>query len=299
MNFDNVEESIYYYKAFGLIISSEIYLPELVPIQKTKSDVSINIGAVELPFSSVHDGISFIVTDQEIYRFWDHIGKFKITDDCILLEPNPSIDQNVLKNFILGTIFATLLRLRGKFVLHSSCVNINNTAVAFSGLKGYGKSTIAMSLYLRGFPLVADDYITIEFDKNNIPFVMPGFPSLRLSSDSKVNLGLSLDDHLEIEYLEKQYVSVKKRFSNRKIPLNKIYILDRKNKFKVNKLDYPEGFMEIVKNTFAIYTFSKSELVENFFQCENIVKSVDIFKLEIPDNIEKIPEIIKRIEEDI
>jgi hypothetical protein len=299
MGFDHPEDLKYNYEAFGLKISSEIYLPELVPVQKTKFDISINIGAVELPLISIHDGLSFKITENEIYRFWGHVGKFKITSDSILVEPNLSVDQNVLRNFILGTVFATLLRLRGNFVLHSSCVNINNTAIAFSGFKGYGKSTTAMAFYLRGFPLVADDYIAIEFDKHNNPFVMPGFPSLRLSSDSKQNLGLSLDDHLEMEFLEKQYVSTKNRFSNSKIPLNKIYILNRKEKLNITILNPQESFIELVKNTFGIYTFSKSELAEHFFQCEKIVKTVKISKLEIPDCIEKVPETIQRINKDI
>lgn len=299
MDFDNLEELNYKYEAFGLKISSEIYLPELLSLQKGKADISINIGKVKLPQLSIHNGINFKITKNEIFRFWDPIGKFKITHDCITMEPNPSVDQTVLRNFILGTVFATLLRLRGNFVLHSSCVNIHNTAIAFSGFKGYGKSTTAMAFYLKGFPIVADDYIAIEFDKNNNPFVRPGFPSLRLSSESKQVFGLSMDDNLEIEYSDKKYVSAKKSFSNRKLPLKNIYILDRKEQIMINKLNFQEAFMELVKNTFGIYMFSKSELNDNFFQCENIVKTVDISKLEIPNSIDRIPDIIKRVEEDI
>ena len=38
-------------------------------------------------------------------------------------------------------------------------------AVAFSGFKGFGKSTTAMAFYQEGYPLVADDYIKINFFK--------------------------------------------------------------------------------------------------------------------------------------
>jgi hypothetical protein len=299
MDFYNPEEFNYKYGAFGLKISSEIYLPELSSLQRGKADVSINIGKVKLPELSLHEGINFKVTKNEIFRFWDLIGKFKITHNCITIEPDPFVDQTVLRNFILGTIFATLLRLRGNFVLHSSCVNINNTAIAFSGFKGYGKSTTAMAFHQKGYPIVADDYITIEFDKNNNPFIRPGFPSLRLSSASKQILGLSKDDNLEIGHSDKKYVSAKKSFSNRKIPLKNIYILNRGEQVTINKLNFQEAFMELVKNTFGIYMFSKSELNDNFFQCANIVKSVDISKLEILDGIERIPEMVRRVEEDI
>ena len=132
----------------------------------------------------------------------------------------------ILRNFLLGTVFATLLRLRGLFVLHASSVNINGSAVAFSGFKGYGKSTTAMAFYNEGYPVVADDYITIEFNDNDIPMISPGFPCLRLSSKSRKAMGLNFDKYnLEKNIIDKKYTSVPKSFSSHKIPLKKIYIL--------------------------------------------------------------------------
>ena len=54
--------------------------------------------------------------------------------------------------------------MRGLFVLHASSVNMNGSAIAFSGFKGYGKSTTAMAFYNQGYSVVADDYIIIDFD---------------------------------------------------------------------------------------------------------------------------------------
>ena len=72
-------------------------------------------------------------------------------------------------------------------------MNIGGFAVAFSGYKGLGKSTTAMAFYNKGYPVVADDYIVIEFDDNNIPLVSPGFPRLKLSPESRISMGLELD----------------------------------------------------------------------------------------------------------
>ena len=103
-------------------------------------------------------------------------------------------------------MFATFLRQRGLFVLHASSININNSAVAFSGFKGYGKSTTAMAFYKEGYPVVADDYITIEFDKE-VPFVSPGFPSLRLSNESRSYMGLEKSD-LDPKIMPKTYAEL-------------------------------------------------------------------------------------------
>ena len=151
------------YEAFGLKIHSEIVLPELIPSKSVKADLNIYLGKVDLPVDDVrNERFSYKVTDNSIYRFWDEIGKFKITNYSIIIDPIPDVNKTVLRNFLLGTILATFLRLKGFFVLHASSVNINGSAIAFSGFKGYGKSTTAMAFYNQGYPVVADDYIIIN-----------------------------------------------------------------------------------------------------------------------------------------
>ena len=107
----------------------------------------------------IKEGDSYKISENAVYRFWDIIGKFKITADSIIIDPSPEISKLILRTFLLGTVFATLLRIKGLYVLHASSVNINGSAVAFSGFKGLGKSTTAMAFYNKGYSIVADDYI--------------------------------------------------------------------------------------------------------------------------------------------
>ena len=135
-----------------------------------------------------------------------------------------------------------------------------------------------MAFYNDGYPIIADDYISIEFDHENIPTISPGFPSLRLSNESREFLGI--DKFNSNNQIDKTYLSTLKSFSNNKIPLKKIYILQRDEKSKIINLKPQEAFMELVKNTFGIYMFSKLEPPDNFFQCERIVKN--LFNKNIP-----------------
>jgi len=297
----NSNDLSFKYKAFGLNIHSTIQLPELRISESEKADIIIALGKVDLFNKTVlNEGLSYKVTENALYRFWDDIGKFRITKDSIIIDPTPEVDIIILRSFILGTVFATSLRLRGLFVLHASSVNINGSAVAFSGFKEYGKSTTAMAFYNEGYPVVADDYIAIEFDINGIPFVSPGFPSLRLSSKSRKFMGLIFDKYnFEKNIMDKTYASVPKFFSSYKTPLKKIYILQRTKESKITKLKPQESFIELVKNTFGIDMFSKLELPDNFFQCERLVKNVEVSILEIPDELTKIHEVIKIVEKDM
>ena len=297
MVFVNLSDSSFKYVAFGLKINSEIYLPELIPTEFIEADINMTLGEVDFQLEkNLDDGISFKVTEDAIYRFWDEIGKFEINASKIVVDPSPGIDETILRTFLLGTVFATLLRLRGLFVLHASSVNISGSGVAFSGFKGYGKSTTAAAFYNEGYPVVSDDYIAIKYN-NNKPIVSPGFPSIRLSNESRKAMGF--DKFNSDNKTDKKYTSVSKSFSNNIIPLKKIYILQRGDKSKIVDLKPQKAFIELVQNTFGIYMFSKSELPNNFFQCERLVKKVDVSFLEISDSIERIHEVVKIVEGDI
>ena len=300
INMENVNsnELSFKYKAFGLNIQSVIQIPELRTSEFDTADITINLKEVNIFSGDILDeGFSYKVTENSIYRFWDLIGKFKITKDSITVDPVNGVNRIILRNFILGNVFATLLRLRGLFVLHTSSVNINGLAVAFSGFKGYGKSTTAIAFYNNGYPIVADDYITIEFDNNNIPTISPGFPSLRLSNESREAMNLNKFNF--DNKIDKTYLSTPKSFSTNKIQLKKIYILQRDKKSKIIELQPHEAFMELIKNTFGINMFSKLELPANFFSCEAIVKNVDVSILKISDSLEKIHEVVNIVERDI
>ena len=67
-----------------------------------------------------------------------------------------------------------LLHQRGRMVLHASAVNINDGAVAFMGHNGAGKSTTTFSFMASGYPLVADDILSLEF-REGVPYGVSGF----------------------------------------------------------------------------------------------------------------------------
>ena len=63
------------YEAFRLKIHSEIELPELSPL-KTINYVKIYLDEVYLnTLTVINKGISYKVTENAFYRFWDTIGK--------------------------------------------------------------------------------------------------------------------------------------------------------------------------------------------------------------------------------
>jgi len=81
----NSNELSFKYKAFGLKIYSLIPIPGLRTSKFETADIIINLGKVNVPsYDILDEGLSYKVTENSIYRFWDLIGNFKITKDSLL-----------------------------------------------------------------------------------------------------------------------------------------------------------------------------------------------------------------------
>lgn len=289
------------YSAFGLKICSEIFFPELTYTKFNKCDLLIRYGKVDpLSENAIMEGNNFKVTKNSIYRFWDEIGVFKINNGSeIIVNPSASINQRILRSFILGTVFASLLYQRGLLILHASAVNINNEAIAFLGDKGCGKSTTAMAFCNKGYPLLADDYIAVDFE-DKVPSVYPGFPSLRLSHKSRVYGGFdSRKFYFKDQELDKIHVHVTNNFIQAKVPLKQIYLLKRGENLKNTSLSPQESLIELIKNTFGISRFKKSDFILNFNQCAKILEYTNLSILEVPDSLEEMYELVNFVKVNI
>jgi hypothetical protein len=291
---------MYKYKAFGLNIHSEIFLPELIHHKSKNPDISILEGRVNLPSESILEGKNFKVTENNVYMFWKDIGKFEISNgNEILIEKVQDVNRLVLRSFVLGNIMTAILIQRGFLVLHASAVNINNEAIAFIGNKGYGKSTTAMTFYKEGYQIVADDYIMIKFE-NGLPFVYPGFPSLRLSYKSRKYGDFSLEKvFYKNREIEKIYVPTKNNFSLNKLPLKKLYVLKRGKYLKISDIELQDSLIKLVENTFGITRFNESDSIKHLHQCSLLLKKVNILLLEVPDSLEELYKLVKFIKKDV
>lgn len=289
------------YRAFGLNIHSEIFLPELAVNESANSDLIIRRGKFDIPSGeSIVEGENFRATEDSIYRFWDEIGKFKVSNgNKIIIGPAKDVNEVVLRSFILGTVMATLLYQRRLFVIHSSAVNVNGNVIAFLGNKGYGKSTTAMTFYREGYPVIADDYIAVD-PENDIPLVYPGFPSLRLSYKSRSHGNFSLERvHYKDQEIDKIHVHAGSNFSLKEMPLKKLYVLKRGQNLKISDFKPQEALMKLVENTFGIARFKKSDFVCNLNQCASLLKHVDISLLEIPESLDEMHKVVELVKKDI
>jgi len=296
---------MFFYKAHGIFIKSEINFPELMKANKG-DDVTIKFGKIDSSSANIlSEGIfrvasKFKMTEKSVYLIWNDIEICEISHGKkIVVNPSTGIEENFLRALILGPAFGILLHQWGRLVIHASAVNINEGAVAFMGFNRIGKSTTTMAFNYYGHPLVTDDVLSVEFDENGIPIVFPGFPRIKLWPES---IELFCD---ELETFPRIHSESKKRscfigdFSTDILPLKRIYVIEKSEKRGIDKLKPQESLIELLRNSYCANIFKNSEQSTNLAQYADIVKKVPILRLNVEDSLENIFELVKIVERDV
>lgn len=295
---------MFYYIAFGLRISSEIELHGMIEnVDNNKSDVEISLGEVNFPISGDIKGFNYIKDHEEVYLWWEDIGKVKISNGSKITVDlsynSESSDKMSVVPFLLGSVMSILLHQRGFLVLHGSAVKINDYVVAFLGYKGLGKSTIAINLYKKGYPLVTDDILAIKFDNEGLPVVYPSYPHVRLSKDSFVYMVDNTNSMTPIcTLLDKIFCDTSRGFLSKSIKLKKIYVLESSDEIRISILKSQKNLINIIRHSFANKIFDNIDQAKNLTQCANLVNKISFRRLEVSHSFKNLPNLINLVEED-
>lgn len=297
---------MFHYTAFGLNITSEIKLPGMIEKKNSdKSDVKIYLREVSPSLSpKVKKGPNYIVDHENVYIWWEDIGKVKISNgNQITVEPLPDLENSSETNiipFLLGPVMSTLLHQRGFLVLHGSSVKIDNEAVAFLGYRGLGKSTTAIQLYKKGYSILTDDIVAIGFDEEGLPLLYPSYPHVRLSEESYTHT--KDDTHILTPirtYAGKIFCDASRGFSQTPIKVKKIYVLKKSDETQLSYLNSNEKIMDLITYSIPHWVFQNSDYARNLTQCALLIKHAKVNRFEISHSFENISKIIRLIEKDI
>ncbi|MBF4475778.1 hypothetical protein [Methanobacterium formicicum] len=310
---------MFHYKAFGLEISSEIELPGMIEGSGVP-DVKIIQGEVDqsLVTGAEVEGPNYLVTGQDVYLWWDEIGKVRISKgELVTVEPASdleSADELNLIPFILGPVMALMLHQRGFLVLHGSAVNLSHdivqsngfpSAVAFIGHRGNGKSTTAIHLYVEGYPLVADDILAIKFSEDGKPVVFPGYPHVRLSDEAYHQVKRHTDILTPIRTLAgKVFCDASHEFSLEPVNLERIYVIEKVQpddgiKTGIYVLKSQETLIDLIRHSVANRIFQHTTQKDNLINCSQLVNNVKIKRLEVVHSFDDIHDLVSAIEADL
>jgi hypothetical protein len=217
----------------------------------------------------------------------------------------PPLTPRELSLYFLGPVMGFLLRRRGITCLHASAVEFNNQAVLFSGHGGYGKSTTAAALALRGTPVLADDIVPLELT-NGSYWVIPGYPRICLWPDTVAQL---LGDEDRLPRLtpgwEKRYLPLdgtRAKFAEEKKKLGLIYLFGERSSAAsaphIEELGQKEGLLALVQNTYMNWLIDREQRAEEFDELSRMVQQIPVRRVIAHTDGERIEALCMLILED-
>jgi hypothetical protein len=228
-------------------------------------------GEVEGYELSYSDGTRFVV-DAATAHIW---GTYQ-----------PPLTAEDMATYFLGPVLGFVLRRRNTICLHASAVEIHGQAVCFCGDAGYGKSTTAAALALRGLPVLAEDVVALEESGGEFRAV-PGYPRVCLWPES-VRMLLGRDDALPrlTPVWDKRFLELDgqgAKFVAAKLPFSSIYLFaprsDDQGAPRVEKVSPREALLELVQNTYMNWVLDREQRAEEFDVLCRLVQHVPVRRI--------------------
>ncbi len=285
---------MYIYTAYQLNIHSEIPLRALTP-GDGEADVFLTLANLKDPESCKSDGGHHFVGEVE------GVATFAVLDGCkIMVDPLAGVDDGLLNTFIIGPIFAVLLRQRGFLVLHASSVVLNERAIAFLGNSGAGKSTLAQAFHSHGYSVLTDDVMVVQLG-GDYPLALPGYPLIKLWPESASATGYSPDSLPLIHgFSTKRSHQLTDGFGQTAFPLQRIYVLDQGNEHRITNLNAADACLALLSHSRASMLLTHSEFREkNFRQCSWVAQHVPMARFERKPALDELSKLIKLVEADL
>lgn len=311
-----IDRNYYLYKIYGLIIESEIELPEAIEIiKKDENTETINIDVIvrydkmttEIK-DKINNGIYAGNNENEFWFMIDGVAIFRICDGKkIFIECKGGSKQDI-KTFLLGSAFGTLLIQRNIVAIHGGTIVVNDKGLIITGDMGTGKSTLTLAFGVQGYKFLADDVSAISMNLNGKFIVNPAYPQQKLCRDAAIKLGLNIKDFVRIdEGRDKFAIPSQDNFMNNSKEL--CYIAEVTVRENESMDDYKVTIEEIVgveklnlliKNIYRVEIATiigiKSEYFNNIV---SIAKQIKYYKIIRPKNSFTVNEQIKLIRSQI
>ena len=314
---------MYIYKAYNLVIASDKALPESVPVDRAEVDVQVlhtsslletldisskcfthwHLPGGELWLSIARVNRGYLLCFNELADFF--VSKHGKEIFCM---PKPGIPKETIQHLLLDQVIPLVINLKGGEALHASAVLLPQGVIAFAGLTGSGKSTVAGSFLQAGYPLISDDCLPL-IEQNQDIYAIPAYPGLRLRDDSLEYLFGNNGNHKSVaHYTSKKRLCIKERgeaFCEGPQLLKRLYIIadlaetEGETEVMIEGFSPKDSFMALVKCTFRLDITDQKMLERQFHFLKRVVSKVPVQQLTFPHNLKLLPAVYEAIVADL
>ena len=314
--------SIHRYSICDLVLASNIPLPELIPATVGNTECRFELLAGDLPCA---DGVEWFhqwtieedgVTEDGARREepWLRLGRcsdayvlrfpsyaeFIIAKDTnsIRCRPLAHTAEMTVRHLLLDQVLPLILSRRESLVLHASAVLTRHGAIAFAGKTGKGKSTLATSFALEGFPLVSDDYLVLRQGQEGW-MAMPGYPGVRLWPSTVQAIGPQ-----DLPTREGASYTVKRRVANTKllpqadgpVPLRRLYVLaEEAESTSIEKVPLGRSMISLLEFAYNLDITDRAFLRQQFATIKQVTKDVPVYAIHFLREYSALPAVREAI----
>jgi hypothetical protein len=282
----------YCYEVNGWKVDSAIPFTELWPCQTNSQsavDVTIAYGKVaEKLEGAVARGIGFQIKPDHYILSIEGLGRFRASyGQYITVDPIAGVEEDMLKPFILGSVFGALAHQRRLLPIHASAVQFGESALLFTGPSGAGKSTAAVSFLLKECSIISDDVSVVHFGEHKEPIIHPGMARLKICEDlvSDIPQAVSLNRISKLH--DKLFLPLKPDSKPKTNPVTHVFHLSKGSQEEsgIRELEGISKYRAISTNIF------RQKLIDglgvrktNFAQVADFVERVKVFEVTRPAN---------------
>jgi hypothetical protein len=207
---------------------------------------------------------------------------------------DPPLTDVDAADYLLGSVLAFVVRLRGMVPLHASAVVVQERAILFAGAAGAGKSSLAAAFAVLGYPVLSDDLVAMD-DSTGIVLAYPSRARLSVWPDSADRLfsTMPLPAHSPVyakrclDLVEHGY-----RVHEQPVPVGMICVLASRQECSrqpaIRMLRPQAALMNLVSHTYGNYLLDAPMRAREFDVLGRIAASVGVGELSLGADLDAL-----------
>ncbi|MBE9538213.1 MAG: hypothetical protein IMF06_03975 [Proteobacteria bacterium] len=223
--------------------------------------------------------------------------------NCIEVTCYPCAEcrEDTLRHLLLDQLLPRLWTHLGHLVLHASAVKLpNGHVIAFVGESGWGKSTLAAALQLRGAQLLSDDSVSLKAHEWGVELV-PSYTGLRLLEDSIESLDLAGQDWTSVShYSDKQRLDLTQ--SHETYRLDTLYVMTKPAPTKIVSMELDASaamIASLIKYSFLLDINDSQCATRQLREIGSVVAGLaNVRRLDYPRDYKQLPALCNALMED-
>jgi hypothetical protein len=239
--------------------------------------------------NAIFSSAIYQVSGDEFLLDIEHTARYLVKgNDTIIVEPYPNVEENVIRLYILSTLFGVVLHKHHMLALHTSCIKIGDNSVLVAGPSGIGKSTLALGLHRKGYEIMNDDISAVVFNAEGEPQVYPGYVHIKLWANSLETYGYETGGFRQLRKDVRKYSFPLGKYDNfEPVSLKGIFFIGQNKEEGIRRevLTGLSTFRYLQTNTFRYRLIKMLNISKNHFAlCTRLANKIPLISISRPEN---------------